>query len=463
MDVFLECDIRGVYGSDIDVDFAWKLGRALAALARGERFIVAGDRRLHTLVLKASLVEGLVAGGADVADCGQIPTPVYYFAREALGLTAGAMVTASHNPPEYAGFKPILGPLPITPAEIRRIRKTIRSLPRASRRKGHVSHHRPLRGYRQHLGRLFAPRLPSDSGLRIVVDSGNGCFGPIAQSVLESFGFVVHPLFSRPDGRFPNRPSDVAKEAGRLPAMAAVAASGADFGVAYDGDGDRVAFVDNRGRSVPNDALIALLARHILQGAPGAKAVYDIKCSRVVPEAIRAVGCVPLAQRSGHTFIKTTMLQEDALFGGEVSGHLFYRELCGGDDALYSTLLMASVLIESGTDLATLVDRIPRYCTTPDIRLHVRGGRKAMVAAVRAHLVERSDCTLTEVDGVRAEFAEGWGLIRVSVTEPAVTLRFEAVEPEHLAGVIDRFLDPLPELRTRVFAQVEPGRPDARE
>jgi len=459
LDPFLDCDIRGVYGREITEGFATGLGLAVGAVAGRGPVLVAGDYRTHTPALMAALCDGLRRAGADVVSCGQVPTPVYYFARHELGTGPAVMVTASHNPPEYAGFKPVLGRLPITPAQIEDLRDHMGQSPPVGTGVGAFGVHQPLPAYGESIRRMARELLPaSAAGLRIVVDCGSGCFGPTAPPILQDLGFEVVELFSEPDGTFPHRPSNVALPEALEPCIAAVLGQGAAFGVAYDGDGDRIAIIDDEGCPVPNDVAVALLATDALERHPGRAVVYDVKCSAIVPEAVRRAGGVPVVQKSGHTYIKTSMIERDAAFGGEASGHLFYRELHGGDDALYSTLRVAARVLQSGKSLSTLCAAVPRYATTPDLRIRFDGDRGAVICAIREALRGRDDVQLSDVDGVRADFPEGWGLARVSVTEPVVTLRFEAKEPADLRPLMERFLAGAPTgLRERVLEAAKVG------
>ena len=459
LDPFLDCDIRGVYGHEITELFARDLGLAVGSVAGRGPVVVAGDYRTHTPVLMAALCDGLRQAGADVVSCGQIPTPVYYHARHDLGIDAGIMVTASHNPPEYAGFKPILGHLPITPGQIDDLRHRMGHRPAPGMVSGGLRMHDALPSYEESI-RQMARGLLSESaaGLRVVVDCGSGCFGPTAPPVLRALGFDVVERFTEPDGTFPHRPSNVALREALEPCIGAVRETGSAFGVAYDGDGDRIAVIDDQGSPVPNDVLVALLAGDALDRHPGGAVVYDVKCSAIVREAVQRAGGVPVVQKSGHTYIKTAMIERHAAFGGEASGHLFYHELHGGDDALYSTLRVAALVLRSGKPLSALSAAVPRYATTPDLRIGCEGDRGAVIRAIREALRAQTDVRLSDVDGVRADFAEGWGLARVSVTEPVITLRFEAREPGDLRPLMERFLAGAPAgLRQAVFEATAVG------
>lgn len=458
MDPFLDCDIRGVYGREITEAFATDLGLAVGSVVGRGPVVVAGDYRTHTPALMAALCDGLRQAGGDVVACGQIPTPVYYHARHELGIDAGVMVTASHNPPEYAGFKPILGRLPITPGQIEDLRHLMGHRPASRTVGGALRAHHSLPSYEESIRRMARALLPDPAGLRVVVDCGSGCFGPTAPPILRDLGFDVVERFAEPDGTFPHRPSNVALREALEPCVDAVRETGADFGVAYDGDGDRIAVVDDLGHPVPNDVIVALLAVDALERHPGCAVVYDVKCSAIVPEAVQRAGGVAVVHKSGHTYIKTAMIERDAAFGGEASGHLFYRELHGGDDALYSTLRVAALVLRSGKRLSALSATVPRYAITPDLRIGCEGDRVAVIGAIRQALKGQTDVRLSDVDGVRADFAEGWGLARVSVTEPVITLRFETRESDDLRPLMERFLAGAPvELRQKVFEAAKSG------
>lgn len=427
MSIFKTCDIRGLYGSELDDDTAYRLGRAVASRWSGQETVVGGDLRLSTPALKAALIEGLLASGARVVDLGILPTPAFYFAKQRLQAPAGIMVTASHNPAGYNGFKLMLGDLPITPEELRSLAQQMaaRDFVRAQ---GTCRQATLLDDYMVSLRAAFG-------GLkrrRVVVDAGNGSMGTVAPPVLRALGQRVDELYCAPDGSFPNRDPNpaVAKHLGDLGRLMTQVC--ADVGAAYDGDGDRVIFVDELGRVLPADRTLVLFVRYLLGQQPGAKVVYDIKCSSVVAEETRRLGGTPLIEKSGHAFIKRRLLIEGAALGGEISGHYFFGAL-GGDDALYATLYLLRVLDAAGMSLSQAIDTVPVYPITPDLRLPCAPERAQR--ALDELLAAFRNQPITTLDGVRIEFPAGWALARISVTEPLITLRFEAHTLDDLEAI----------------------------
>lgn len=450
---FKECDIRGPYPDQVDEELAYRLGLAVAAKVAGQPVVVAGDVRLSTPPLKARLLEGLRDGGAAAFDCGSLPTPGYYFARRHLSVHAGVMVTASHCPPHYNGFKPILGPLPITPGELRTLWELVQNPPPP--RPGGSTQPRPVRNaYRDWLLAQGRELLGADARkLTVVVDCGNGSFSDLACEVLAELGVRVTPLFCDPDGRFPNRSPDVSQPEALQALGQTVRETGANLGIAFDGDGDRVAFTDETGTVVGPDVFVPLLAADALRRLGPGPVVLDIKLSRAADEVVRRAAGTPLRERSGHTFMKTRVIQEKAILGGEGSGHVFFRELEGGDDALYAAMVMMRLVADAGQPLSALAASVPRYALTRDIRVAFEGDVGGLLERLAGAAAE--EAWLERIDGVKAHYPCGWALARASVTEPAITMRFEADTTAALRDIIERFLRPSPELLPHALAAAE--------
>jgi phosphomannomutase/phosphoglucomutase len=423
MSVFKACDVRGVYPDDLDEDLVRDIGRALGTEMGGGTCIVGGDVRPSTPSLKNAVAQGLVASGVHVTDVGIAPTPSIHWARAHLGTDAVVIVTASHNPAEYNGVKFALGPHPPTPEVVEALRQRVQDGDFASG-EGSIRTRRIRTHYLDWLAESFDGCA---KGLRVLVDAGNGSASCWAPEALRMAGCEVEELFCEPDGTFPHRSPNPAvpetlEKTGRV-----VAEHNVDFAVAFDGDGDRAVFVDGRGSYMESDEAVILLARDALGRDPGSAVIYDQKCSERVGEEIRKAGGRPIRERSGYAFIKNRLLEEDAAFAGEASGHFFFREV-GGDDAIYAALRMAKLVRDSGRSLAELRETVPARYITPDIRLpRPEGDGQAVIE----HLKQRfSNLPQDYIDGVRIRFEDGWALCRESVTEPVITIRVEGDTPE---------------------------------
>lgn len=436
--IYKACDIRGVFPGEVDQEQAYLIGRAVGTILGGHPAAVAGDARESTPVLKAEVIRGLLESGSDVIDLGTVPTPAFYYGLKHERVAGGIMVTASHNPREYNGFKVALGREPIREEDIEQIAHLVRT---ADFRAGSGTLSLvPIIGRYESFLRGLLPTAPRS--LRIVVDGGNGVAGDPAVQLFREAGHEVIPLFCQPDGSFPNRPPNPAVFENLTALCQAVLGNGADLGIAFDGDGDRVVFVDELGCPVPSEKVLILFARAALKSSPGGKVVYDQKCSCVVLESVLALGGVPVREKSGHAFIKRTFLQKSAVLAGEISGHFFFPEL-GGDDGIYAALKMVGMLSAKGEPLGVETESVPSYSITPDIRIPWSQGREELLACARQGLGE---FPLDSLDGVRVDFPDGWALLRISVTEPVVTLRFEGRDEGFLHRVIDRFLQGVPQL-----------------
>ena len=430
MSIFKDCDIRGVYAEELCDEDGYRVGRALATMAPCGRFCVGGDVRLSTPAIKGRLIQGLLAGGAQVTDLGTIATPVMYFALDHLAAAGGAMVTASHNPPQYNGIKFMLGHMPVTRTQMDQLEGIIaRSAYREGA--GTLVQAEVLGDYLAAMVRRFGAR---QKPLKVVVDAGNGAMSDIAPRVLSACGYQVAELFCQADGSFPNRTPNPA-EYDKLTALSAqVLETGADLGVAFDGDGDRAVFCDEKGQIVINERILALFIRYLLRDGP-TPVVYDQKSSSMVKKAILQMGGEPVPERSGHTFIKRRFLENGAAVAGEVSGHFFFGEL-GYDDGLFAALTLAEALLYWKTSLTHALKDVICPPITPDLRIFCPYGEQdAVLAAVERTFSGRP---VSHMDGVRVELENGWLLIRKSVTAEQMTVRAEGEDPAALQDILQR-------------------------
>ncbi len=451
-DPWKACDIRGVYPTDVSPDLFHRLGRSVgSSLAVASRVMIAGDFRASTPILKAALADGLMESGAHVLNAAQIPTPVAYFAHQHWKTAAVLIVTASHNPPEYNGLKLMLGHLPPAPEDLRQLRRSVEA---GSWRRGSgiIESLDPVPAYEKWvMARWRAVVRPTGEGL--VLDAGNGAWSELGPSLFEALGFRVHRLFCTINDAFPNRSADCARSGSLTALRREVMRTHADLGIAWDGDGDRVAFVDNAGSIVSPDEISALMIRDLVRREPSAPVVYDIKLSEIVRQAIVASSGQPVMQRSGHAFIKRTMIEKNALFGCEASGHYFFRELNCGDDGLFAALYMSDLVRRSGVRLTKLRCGLPAFFITPDLRIPSQVlSFEELAKRLRSLLPSARATTL---DGVRIETEEGFILARDSVTEPVVTLRLEGRNRASLKNLIDMCRRAFPEAEEEITEQLD--------
>ena len=437
MSIYKACDIRGKYPDEIDARTMRLLGRALATEGEGNNFVVGGDVRQSTPELKDALCEGLNGAGSDVIDVGTVPTPAVYRARDELETWGAAIVTASHNPAEFNGLKFMLGWRPPTPNEVQRLQKLVET-DRLAKGHGTLTTRSVREDYLRWLKERYAG---TGNGLRVLVDAGNGCASEWAPQAFRDAGYEVQELNCRPDGTFPSRSPNPSKPENLKDTARAVATADVDFGVAFDGDADRVVFLDSHGHVVNTERAIIILARAVLQAHPGGSVIYDLKCTEKVADEVVRVGGRALRERSGHSFIKTRLITDEAVFAGEASGHFFFGEL-GRDDGIYAGLRMGEIIADSGSTLAELADSVPDFHISPDIRISLPYDEGA--AVVKRLKDDFSGYPQEYKDGVRIEFGDGWALCRQSVTEPAITLRFEADTPDRLEEIKTQVMEKIP-------------------
>ncbi len=444
--IFRAYDIRGVVGGQLSADVARVLGRAIGSEMRDKgltEIVVGRDGRLSGPELAGALSDGLRAAGIDVIDVGAVPTPLVYFAAFHFNCGSGVAVTGSHNPPDYNGFKIVIGGDTLSGEAITGLYERIRDGRLADGGDG---------GYRQaDIVEDYIERVSSDvqaeRPLKVVADAGNGIAGAIAPRLLEAIGCEVVPLYCEVDGHFPNHHPDPSDPHNLEDLKQAIVDHGADIGVAFDGDGDRLGVVTRAGEVVFPDRLLVLFARDVLARDPGATIIYDVKCTgHLGPEVLRAGGS-PLMWRTGHSLIKAKMRETGAALAGEMSGHFFFRERWYGfDDGLYSATRLLEILAGDldGRQPDAIIDTLPKGISTPELKIDMReeGANHAFIQRFQKQ-ADFGDARLTTIDGVRADWPDGWGLVRASNTTPVLVLRFDADSEEALERIKQRFREQL--------------------
>ncbi|GHB19695.1 phosphomannomutase/phosphoglucomutase [Salinicola rhizosphaerae] len=438
--IFRAYDIRGIVGKTLTETGVEWIGRAVGseALSRGQhRVIVARDGRHSGPTLQAALVRGLLATGCDVIDIGRVPTPVLYFATATLADSAsGVMVTGSHNPPDYNGFKIVLDGVAISGDAITALFQRIEQ--NDLREGTGTLESRDIR--KDYLARIVDD-VHLERPLKAVVDCGNGVAGELGPELIAALGVETVPLFAEIDGDFPNHHPDPGKPENLQDLIAEVRETGADIGLAFDGDGDRLGVVTPAGEIIFPDRLMMAFAIDLLSRQPGARVIFDVKCSGNLSEIIERAGGEPEMWRTGHSLIKARMKETGALLGGEVSGHIFFQERWYGfDDGLYSAARLLEILSRQPLDADAFFAAFPQDPGTPELNVEVSDEEKF---AIVERLAERGDFgqggIKTTLDGIRVDYPDGWGLCRASNTTPMLVLRFEGKDQEALGRVQQRF------------------------
>jgi phosphomannomutase / phosphoglucomutase len=431
--IFREYDIRGIVDEDFDLDDAEKLGRGFGTyLAQhgGRTAAVGRDCRFSSPGIRDALVKGMVSAGIHVTDVGVCPTPLLYFAIRHLETDGGVMITASHNPPEYNGFKVCVGPDTIFGEEIRQLREFVES-DRFIRGKGACKEYEIIPPYCDYL----VGHLRLERPVRLAVDAGNGTGGLTAVPVLERLGCDMVKLFIEPDGSFPNHDPDPTLPENMVRLAETVVREKLELGIGFDGDADRIGVVDEKGHIIYGDMLMVIFAREILKDKPGATFISEVKCSQNMYDDIKAHGGNVIMWKAGHSLIKRKLREERALLAGEMSGHMFFADrYFGYDDAVYAACRLLEIVSRRPEPLSHYLADLPRTYNTPEIRVECPEDKKfKLVEMVKKEL--RKDHEIIEVDGVRIIFPDGWGLLRASNTGPVLVLRFEAKSEERLKEI----------------------------
>ncbi len=444
--IFREYDVRGLVGSDLTDEVVANLGRGLATLVKragGDTVVVGRDARHSGPAFREAFVSGVISTGVHVIDVGVVPTPIVYFAANTLPVDGLAVITGSHNPPEYNGFKMGVGKTTFFGETIQQLRRLIEARDfEQSERRGTVSTFDAVTPY-LHFVNSTVKRGPKK--LKVVVDAGNGVGGLVAVPLLTQLGYDVVPLFCEPDGSFPNHHADPTVAKNLTLCIAKVKETKADLGVAFDGDADRIGVVDANGDILWGDRLMILLSRAVLRDVPGAAIVGEVKCSFTMYDDIERHGGQPVMWKAGHSLIKAKMKETHAALAGEMSGHIFYKHrFFGFDDAPYTAARLLEILSHEEKTLPQLLADVPVTYSSPELRVDTVEEKKFELVALCTEKLRALGLPLITVDGVRVTWPDGWGLIRASNTTPILVVRYEAktqARLEEIAAVINRVID----------------------
>ena len=432
-EVFREYDIRGIVDKDLNNEFVYKLGQAIGTYGRNRGvslMSVGRDCRLSSEEFHDWIIKGIIATGIDVIDIGLCATPMLYFSIRYLNADGGVMVTGSHNPPEFNGFKVCIGPDTIYGQEIQQLKKIMESSVFRTG-KGTIEKRDITEAYYNSI----CESVKVKKGIHVVVDGGNGVGGFFALPLLKRLECIVSPLYCEMDGRFPHHFPDPTIEENLAELIRVVQRERADVGIAYDGDADRIGVITDRGKILWGDELLILFSRLILKDNPGATIIGEVKCSQKLYDDIKKNGGRAIMWKAGHSLIKGKMRQEKALLAGEVSGHLFFADrYYGYDDALYASARILEVLSKNHTKLSETLSDLPKSFSTPEIRIECPDEKKFDIVKQITNYF-RKDYIINDIDGVRVQFEDGWGLVRASNTQPVLVLRFEAQTEEGLYSI----------------------------
>jgi phosphomannomutase / phosphoglucomutase len=431
--IFREYDIRGIAGTEITEDDVELIGRGIGTflVRNGSRRLTVGrDCRLTGDVFTERLIAGLTATGCRVTDIGVCPTPVLYFSIHHLNREGGVMVTASHNPPQYNGFKICRNLDSVHGKQIQEIRNILETRDFETG-DGFRDQSEIIPAYQ----RFIADGIRINRRLKVGIDAGNGTAGVVAAPLLKELNCDVHDIYCDMDGRFPNHEADPTVLKNLTDLIALVRKEKLDIGIGYDGDGDRIGVVDENGSIIYGDQLMIIFAREILSRKPGAVFISEVKCSQTMYDDIQNHGGHPIMWKTGHSLIKEKMKIENAELAGEMSGHMFFADrYLGYDDAIYATCRLLEIIAAGGIPLSEYLKDVPQTFNTPEIRKDCPDDRKFQIVE---QITERFKKTheVIDIDGARILFGDGWGLVRASNTQPALVLRFEALTPDRLAEI----------------------------
>ena len=437
--IFKAYDIRGIVETELTSDIVKLIGKAVGSesIAMGERGVVVGrDGRLSGPELSEALISGLIESGCHVVNIGMVPSPVVYFATYTKAASSGVMITGSHNPAEYNGLKIIIAGETLSAERIQTLYSRILENDFTN---GHGT------STSINIDQDYIDTIKSDiqleKELKVVIDCGNGVAGNIAPQLFETLGVKISKLFCLVDGRFPNHHPDPSKPENLEDLIQEVIETGADLGLAFDGDGDRLGLIDNKGRVVWADQQMMLYAKDVLSRNKGAKIIFDVKCTSLLPKVILEFGGEPIMSRTGHSFIKKKLKETGADLAGEMSGHIFFKERWYGfDDALYTAARLLEIVSNSDKSCSELFDELPVNLSTPEININFdKHGQQFDAMDALSSNIDFPGANINTIDGVRVDYEDCWGLVRPSNTTPCLVLRFEAKDNTALIEIQEKF------------------------
>tara|TARA_B110000014_G_scaffold152180_1_gene106373 strand:- start:857 stop:2221 length:1365 start_codon:yes stop_codon:yes gene_type:complete len=438
--IFRANDIRGIAFEDLTEEVVFSLGKALGTesiIRKQDNFIIGRDGRVSSPQLFEWISQGVLATGCNVIDIGVVPSPVFYHSTFCLNSSSGVVITGSHNPSDYNGFKILFDNNSTSSEEIQSIKKRVKEENFLSG-KGNIQSLDVIENYIKDVTNNIKLKRP----LNISIDCGNGAAGVVAERIYKSLGCQVQGLFCDLDGEFPNHHPDPSKPENVEDLIKSVAENNSDIGLAFDGDADRLGVISPSGEMIFPDMQMILFSEHILKKNPNSKIVFDVKCSKLLEEAILKYKGTPIMSKTGHTFIKSMIRENNAILGGEMSGHIFFNDRWPGfDDGVYAGARILEILSESeGVDI---FNALPKLISTPEINIKTTDEDKFTIIDEFKRISNFEDGKIIEIDGIRVEFGNGWGLLRASNTSPVLVLRFEADSSKSLNNIKDRFKDTL--------------------
>ena len=437
--IFREYDIRGVYPVDLNEDIYFEIGNAIASKCNQlsiDSIVLGRDGRLSGKSLMNALENSLINNGINVENIGIVTSPLLYYAAKKHSSKSGIMVTGSHNPKEYNGIKMIIDDEPVSGKEIFELIGT----PNSATSKGNSSVNKDV--IDNYIEEVKSKSIQSKDEIKVVIDCGNGAAGVIAPKLFTALGFNVVEIYSEVDGNFPNHHPDPGNPENLKDLSDKVLSEKANIGLAFDGDGDRLGVVDNKGKIIPQDKFLMLLAKDILKNSPQAKIIFDVKCTNRLKDVILGYGGEPIMSPTGHFHIKKMLRKTNAHLAGEMSGHIFFNDdWYGFDDAHYSGFRLIKILIENESELSELLGEFPDGFTTPEINLDVDEDKKFQIVDEFKKSASFENASVSILDGLRVEYEDGWGLLRASNTTPKLVLRFEGTSQKSLDDIIRKFND----------------------